>query len=701
MTQIIPFSERNIEYLKGVGPQRAELLRSELQIRNFGELLFHFPFRYVDRSKIYQIREIEESMPFVQIKGKIGNIRKEGAGRTQRLVASVSDGTGHLELVWFQGIKWIAEGLKPGTEYIVFGKPTIFRNVYNITHPELSKPGEQDAAPGIQPVYSITEKLRARGLDVKNLAKLTGNLVKHPDFHLNENLPAHLLKNLHLMGRADAFRNIHFPGDLNLAAEATRRLKFEEMFFMQLKLLKMKIRTWSLSTNIRFSQVGNYFNHFYHHLLPFELTGAQKRVIKEIRSDMNTGHQMNRLLQGDVGSGKTIVALLSMLIAADNGFQACIMAPTEILAQQHYENIKQLLRDSELECDLLTGSTPAAKRKTLLKGVAEGSIHFLIGTHALIEDQVKFHKLGLAIIDEQHRFGVAQRYSLWQKNEQPPHVLVMTATPIPRTLAMTVYGDLEISVIDELPSGRKPIRTVHRYEKGTNELYTFMKEQIALGRQVYIVYPLIEESEKLDLQNLGEGFELAKHHFPEPNYLIGMLHGRMKAAEKDVVMKGFVSGETNVLVSTTVIEVGVNVPNASVMVVMNAERFGLAQLHQLRGRVGRGADQSYCILVTSEKLSSDGRKRIQTMVESTDGFRIAEVDMELRGPGDLEGTRQSGLLDLKLVNIATDTAIIETARKAAEDILSADPDLKAADHQVIANFYQEYKSRHHDWSRVS
>lgn len=701
MTQIIPFSDRNIEYLKGVGPQRAEILRSELQIRTFGDLLFHFPFRYVDRSRIYQIKEIDESMPYVQVKGKISHIRKEGAGRTQRLVATVSDGTGFLELVWFQGVKWIADSLKPGTEYIVFGKPTVFRNAFNITHPELSKPGEGEAAPGIQPVYSVTEKLKARGLDVKVLSKLTGHLVNHHDFQLQENLPAALLQSLRLMGRAAAFKNIHFPSDFHAAAEATRRLKFEEMFFMQLKLLKMKIRTRSLPTNIRFGAVGEHFNHFYHHMLPFELTGAQKRVMREIRADMNTGHQMNRLLQGDVGSGKTMVALLSMLIAADNGYQACIMAPTEILAQQHYENIKHLLRDSDLKCDLLTGSTPAAKRKILFKEVADGTMHFLIGTHALIEDQVQFQKLGLAIIDEQHRFGVAQRYSLWQKNDQPPHVLVMTATPIPRTLAMTVYGDLEISIIDELPSGRKPIRTVHRYEKGLNELYTFMKEQITLGRQVYIVYPLIEESEKLDLQNLGEGFELAKHHFPEPTYQVGMLHGRMKSAEKDAVMKGFVAGETQVLVSTTVIEVGVNVPNASVMVVMNAERFGLAQLHQLRGRVGRGAEQSYCILVTSEKLSSDGRKRIQTMVESTDGFRIAEVDMELRGPGDLEGTRQSGLLDLKLVNIATDTAIIETARKAAEQILTSDPELKHPEHGMIAAFYQEYKSRSHDWSRVS
>ncbi len=701
MSNKIPFLERNIEYLKGVGPNRAELLRAELNIYTFGDLLFHFPFRYIDRSKIYAIKDLDESLPFIQVKGRISDIRKEGLGKAQRLTASLSDGSGRIDLVWFQGVKWLEDSLKAGTEYIAFGKPSVFRNVINITHPELSKIEQEEKEVGIIPVYSVTEKLRARGLDSKGISKLVKTLLENPDFEIKENLPTSVILRQSLLFRDIAFKNIHFPEQWQKGEEARHRLKFEEMFFMQVKIIKFKLRQKSQKTQIKFDKIGELFNEYYHNKLPFELTNAQKKVIKEIWADLKTGHQMNRLLQGDVGSGKTVVALISMLIANDNGYQACLMAPTEILATQHFESITKALDGMNVNVGLLMGSTKTAARKELAELLENGELHILIGTHALIEDHVKFKNLGLSVIDEQHRFGVAQRYKLWQKNTEPPHVLVMTATPIPRTLAMTVYGDLEISAIDELPVGRKPIRTVHRYERGLNEIYVFMKEQIRLGRQIYIVYPLIEESEKLDLQSLQEGFEIIKHHFPEPECTVGMLHGKMKSKEKEIVMKGFIAGTTHVLVSTTVIEVGVNVPNASVMAIMNAERFGLAQLHQLRGRVGRGADQSFCVLITSDKLGQDGRKRIDTMVQTTDGFKIAEVDMELRGPGDIDGTRQSGLMNLKLINIATDGKIIEQSRIEAERVLADDPFIKRPEHQAMHIYFEEYGRKNNDWSRVS
>jgi ATP-dependent DNA helicase RecG len=700
------FMETPIEFLKGVGPGRADMLKKELEIFTFGDLLHHFPFRYVDRTKIWKIRDVDDAMPFIQVKGVISHLRKEGQGKAQRYAAQLNDGTGRMDLVWFQGLKWIEEYIIPGREYIVFGKPSVFRNIISITHPELTNPENEQIEVGIQPIYSITEKMRARGLDAKGMAKIIRFLLAHPSFHIDENLPTYILDRCGLVNRKEAFKHIHFPTSTDMGNAARDRLKFEELFFLQMKILRLKLGNKAIRSTIHFDKIGELFNQFYNHALPFELTNAQKRVVKEIRADLKTGRQMNRLLQGDVGSGKTVVALMGMLMAADNGYQACMMAPTEILASQHYKSISDLLFGMNVNVRILTGSTPQSERKIIAEELESGVLNILIGTHALIEDGVKFSKLGLVIIDEQHRFGVAQRYKLWTKNTEeentsPPHILVMTATPIPRTLAMTLYGDLDVSIIDELPAGRKPIRTVHRYDRGMSELYSFIKEQIALGRQTYIVYPLIEESEKLDYQNLMQGFEEVREVFPEPEYKISMVHGRLKPREKEMAMNNFVKGDFQIMVATTVIEVGVNVPNASVMVIQSAERFGLAQLHQLRGRVGRGADQSFCILVTGDKLSADSRKRIATMVQTNDGFKIAEVDMELRGPGDIEGTRQSGLLDLKLASLTQDQKYIELTRKEAEQMLLNDAALQKPEHQLTAHFYERYMKHTGNWSRVS
>lgn len=697
------FLSTPIEYLKGVGPQRAELLRKELNIFTFGDLLFAFPFRYVDRSRFHTINQINPEMPYIQMKGRISNVKTHGEKRATRMTAMFYDSTGQLELVWFNGIRFLKDAFKPGVEYVVFGKPTVFNARYNIVHPEVepATPDNLAVSSKMHPVYNSSEKLKSRGLDSKGISKIVKNLLPGIKGAINETLPQELIQNLKLISREEALFHIHFPQSHQALKSAEARLKFEEFFFLQIKLLKLKyIRTEKYQGHI-FSRIGDHFNTFFHNYLPFELTNAQKRVIREIRQDTATGKQMNRLLQGDVGSGKTIVALMIMLMALDNGYQACLMAPTEILAQQHFDSLSKLLLNMEIHVKLLTGSTKQSEKKKISQKLELGEIDLLIGTHALIEDYVNFKNLGLVIIDEQHRFGVAQRAKLWQKNTVPPHILVMTATPIPRTLAMTLYGDLEVSVIDELPPGRKPIKTIHQYDSHRLKVFGFMKEQIKAGRQIYIVYPLIQESEVLDLKDLMDGYESISRAFPLPDYAISIVHGKMKAKDKDYEMQRFVRGETQIMVATTVIEVGVNVPNASVMIIENAERFGLSQLHQLRGRVGRGADQSYCILMTSHKLTSDGRARIQTMVNTNDGFEIAEADLKLRGPGDLQGTQQSGLLDLKIADLAKDEAILKIARNSAIDILDDDPQLEKPSNRRIA---LEIKTRFKDsesWERIS
>ena len=697
------FLSTPIEYLKGVGPQRAELLRKELNIFTFGDLLFAFPFRYVDRSRFHTINQINPEMPYIQMKGRISNVKTHGEKRATRMTAMFYDSTGQLELVWFNGIRFLKDAFKPGVEYVVFGKPTVFNARYNIVHPEVepATPDNLAVSSEMHPVYNSSEKLKSRGLDSKGISKIVKNLLPGIKGAINETLPQELIQNLKLISREEALFHIHFPQSHQALKSAEARLKFEEFFFLQIKLLKLKyIRTEKYQGHI-FSRIGDHFNTFFHNYLPFDLTNAQKRVIREIRQDTATGKQMNRLLQGDVGSGKTIVALMIMLMALDNGYQACLMAPTEILALQHFDSLSKLLLNMEIHVKLLTGSTKQSEKKKISQQLELGEIDLLIGTHALIEDYVNFKNLGLVIIDEQHRFGVAQRAKLWQKNTVPPHILVMTATPIPRTLAMTLYGDLEVSVIDELPPGRKPIKTIHQYESHRLKVFGFMKEQIKAGRQIYIVYPLIQESEVLDLKDLMDGYESISRAFPLPDYAISIVHGKMKAKDKDYEMQRFVRGETQIMVATTVIEVGVNVPNASVMIIENAERFGLSQLHQLRGRVGRGADQSYCILMTSHKLTSDGRARIQTMVNTNDGFEIAEADLKLRGPGDLQGTQQSGLLDLKIADLAKDEAILKIARNSAIDILDDDPQLEKPSNRRIA---LEIKTRFKDsdsWERIS
>lgn len=689
-----------IEYLKGVGPARAEMLRKEADIRTFGDLLHYYPFRYVDRSKFYTVSEINSDSAWLQLKGKITGMQTIGTGRTARLVMTFRDHTGETELVFFQGLKWIKEKVFVGKEYIIFGKPNYFMGKYNFTHPDI-EPADEEAQlqnEPLQPYYSTSEKLKSRGFTPKNFVRIMRTLISQVQRDIPEILSPKVLKEAQLMLRANALVNIHFPADIHSLGKARERIKFDELFFIQLQLLRLKYLRMEKVKSRKFSKIGDYFNSFYHNNLPFELTNAQKKVIREIRADVGSGKQMNRLLQGDVGSGKTLVALMSMLMALDNDSQACLMAPTEILAQQHYKTISRMLHGMPVDVALLTGSTKKSERNELHARLQDGRLQILIGTHALIEDQVQFHNLGLVVIDEQHRFGVAQRARLWEKSEIPPHILVMTATPIPRTLAMTLYGDLEVSVIDELPPGRKPVKTYHYYEKERLRVFWFLKEQIAQGRQVYVVFPIINESDKLELQDLMDGFDTISRYFPLPDYHISIVHGQLKPAEKESEMKRFLEKKTQIMVATTVIEVGVDVPNATVMVIENAERFGLSQLHQLRGRVGRGADQSHCILMSSYKLTTDGKKRLETMVRTTDGFEIAEVDLHLRGPGDLQGTQQSGLVGLKLASLVKDEKLLKVAREMAYRVLDEDPQLENPENQPMVRYLQ---SSEFDWGKIS
>jgi ATP-dependent DNA helicase RecG len=697
------FFDTQIEYLKGVGPQRGELLRKELGIFTFSDLLYHFPFRYVDRSRFYKVSEINDDNTYLQLKGRITRVSAVGQKRASRLVATFEDDTGATELVWFKGIKWIRDWVKPGSEFIVFGKPTRYKGAFNFAHPEIEPVSEAVIRSNVkfQPVYNTTEKCRARGLDSKGIMKLQKTLQQNLPASIGESLPTHLISELKMMSIGDALQRIHFPSNANDIRNAQFRLKFEELFYIQLDLLNRKLIRTERSRGHVISKVGDSFNDFYENRLPFELTGAQKKVIREVRRDLGSGHQMNRLVQGDVGSGKTLVALMSMILLHDSGFQAALMAPTEILAQQHYSTLTELLDNTGMSVDILTGNIKGAKRTGVLERLADGELNFIVGTHALIEDQVKFKNLGLVVIDEQHRFGVAQRARLWDRYKVPPHVLVMTATPIPRTLAMTIYGDLDTSVIDELPPGRKPVKTIHRFESARLSVIKFLKGEIAKGRQVYIVYPLIEESEKLDYMDLQQGFEGICRDFPMPEYRVSMVHGRMKPVDKEREMQAFADGKTNIMIATTVIEVGVNVPNASVMVIESAERFGLSQLHQLRGRVGRGAEQSYCILMTGNKLSDDSRLRMQTMVSTNDGFEIAEVDLRLRGPGDMAGTQQSGQMELRIADLAKDGAILETARKSAIRVLDEDPALESEQNIITRKQLMLRTKGRKDWSKVS
>ena len=692
-----------IEYLKGVGPQRADLLKKEAGIFTFNDLLEYFPFRHIDKTQITDIRDINSGTDYVQVLGKITSIEILGQKSGKRLVASLYDGTGELELVWFQGINWVQKILDLGRKYRAFGKAGFFMNTPQISHPEMEEILEGSPEKGLflEPVYSTTEKLKARNLGGRQISKLTYTLLKlFSEKDIPENLPDQILAKYHLLNRYKAFRQIHFPASLQEYIEAERRLKFEELFISQIRLGLKRYKRHTFSKGWIFSKVGDYFIEFFNKNLPFELTDAQKRVLKEIRKDIGSGRQMNRLLQGDVGSGKTIVALMSILIGADNGFQSCFMAPTEILARQHFKSIQSLLGNLPVKVGILTGSTPAKEKKEILKGTASGEIAIVIGTHAIIEDTVIFKNLGLAIVDEQHKFGVAQRAKLWEKNEISPHVLVMTATPIPRTLALTAYGDLDYSIMDEMPPGRQAVTTVHRMDYTRPQVMDFIKDEIRKGRQVYIVYPLIEESAKLDFENLMKGYEEVKAFFPEPQYHISMVHGRQKAAQKQVNMERFIKGDTQIMVSTTVIEVGVNVPNASVMLIESAEKFGLPQLHQLRGRVGRGSDKSYCILMTSVRLSADAKKRLKILCATNDGFQIAEKDLEIRGPGDIEGTRQSGILDFKLANIIGDKKIFEIARNEAENIIDQDPLISSEENLALRSFLLLHKGKN-SWSMIS
>ncbi len=699
------FLDSPVEYLKGVGPQRGDLLRKELGIHTPHDLLLQFPFRYIDKTQFHRVADLREDSGQVQLRGVLRRVNVIGEGRKKRMTARLRDDSGAIELVWFTGVHWLQKLVVVGKEYVVFGKVSSFNDKINIAHPEMEDVSEQSAQPAqtFAPVYPSTEKLNTKGLDAKARRRLIENIfAKITTEDLPENLPDYLLQKLKMLGHFPALQGIHFPRMVEELEAARRRLKFEELFFLQLRLLQLKRRRKHAIKGFVFSSIGDYFNTFYHQKLPFSLTGAQKRVLREIRQDLGKGIQMNRLLQGDVGSGKTIVGLMTMLMALDNGFQACLMAPTEILAQQHYQAITAYLEGMDIEVAFLSGSIKGKKRKAILEALEAGDIHILIGTHALIEPWVVFKNLGLSITDEQHRFGVKQRASLWKKGKPyPPHILVMTATPIPRTLAMTLYGDLDISVIDELPPGRKAIETVHRTEAQRLRVIGFMREQIKLGRQVYVVYPLIEENEKLDYLALEEGHEALLRDFPRPDYQISVVHGRMKAADKEFEMQRFKRGETQIMVATTVIEVGVNIPNASVMVIENTERFGLSQLHQLRGRVGRGAEQSYCILLSGYKLSADSRARINTMVETTDGFKIAEADLRLRGPGNIEGTQQSGLLNLRIADLAKDGRILQTAREIANRILDDDPKLDRPEHQPLRLYMEQHMKHVKGWSQIS
>jgi len=697
--------DSGIEYLKGVGPQRADVLKKELGIFTCRDLLLHFPFRYIDRTKFHQIREVKNEGEQVQLRGILRRLETLGEGRAKRLVGTLRDDTGPIELVWFQSIQWVEKSLMIGKEYIAFGRANEFNGRFSITHPEIeeSNPDNVQKARSFDPVYPSTEKLTQKGLDARGFRRLTRQLLDGiSPTDLPETLPDHLVQQYKMVARWEALNKIHFPETQTDLDQATRRLKFEELFFLQLRLLQIRNRRKGSVRGFIFEKVGDYFNAFYKKKLSFELTTAQKRVLKEIRADVASGKHMNRLLQGDVGSGKTVVALMTMIMALDNGFQACMMAPTEILARQHYAGISDLLGDLGIRTGFLSGTVKGKKREALLKELAAGDVHIVIGTHALIEEWVQFKNLGITVIDEQHRFGVEQRAKLWQKNTAgPPHILVMTATPIPRTLAMTLYGDLEISIIDELPPGRKPISTMHKTEHHRLRVQGFIREEIAKGRQVYVVYPMIEETEKMDLQNLMSGYEALSRDFPMPEYQISILHGKMKPADKDFEMQRFIKRETQIMVATTVIEVGVNVPNASVMVIENSERFGLSQLHQLRGRVGRGSDQSYCVLMTGFKLSADGRERIQTMCQTNDGFVISEVDLRLRGPGNLEGKQQSGMLRFLLADLSRDGQIVAAAREIASNILETDPDLTAPEHILLRQHLESNSKEARIWSRIS
>ena len=697
------FLKTSVEYLKGVGPERGKLLREELTIDNLEDLLSFYPYRYIDRSRFFKVRDITPDMAYVQLKGYISNIQSHGQRRITRMTAYFADDTGRIELVWFKGFKWLKNAFNPGVEYIVFGKPTQYGTKINIAHPEIEKAEEWriSQSSSMKPMYSSSEKLKNKGLDSKGINKIIRNLIEDTRLSIEEKLPSTILDELKLINSHEAFINIHFPKDQNLLNRAKTRLKFEELFFIQLNLLRHKKLRTEKARGVVFERVGDFFNKYYNDVLAFELTKAQKRVIKEIRQDLKSGKQMNRLLQGDVGSGKTVVALMSMLLAIDNGYQACLMAPTEVLAQQHYATISESLKDIDVNVGLLTGSTKNSERKTILEELVSGKLHLLIGTHALIEEVVKFKNLGFVVIDEQHRFGVAQRAKLWYKNQISPHVLVMTATPIPRTLAMTVYGDLDVSVIDELPPGRKPVKTIHQYDTNRLKVFGFIRDQINKGRQAYIVYPLIEESKKLDLKDLKDGYESVVRAFPMPEYSVSIVHGQMKPADKNYEMNRFAKGETDIMVSTTVIEVGVDIPNASVMIIENAERFGLSQLHQLRGRVGRGADQSYCVLMTGYKLTNDAKQRIKTMVETNDGFKIAETDLKLRGPGDIEGTKQSGILELKISDIVKDEKILKIARNKAVKIIEDDPMLEKPQNYPLRKRYEELYLTKKTWSKIS
>lgn len=692
-----------IEYLKGVGPFRADLLKKELNIFTFNDLLNHFPYRYVDKTRINLIRDISPESDFIQVKGKLMNLAQAGEGRAKRITGVLKDASGELSLTWFQGISWVEKNLTIGNEYLVFGKVSFYLGLPQITHPEIERwqAEEKSTKSFLDPVYPVTEKLKARGITGRNLGSITANLFSMlSENDLIENLPASLMHKESLLTRYEAYRNIHFPSSVILRDKAVYRLKFEELLISQIRLGMLRSNRHRYSKGVIFGKVGDLFNRFYNDHLPFQLTGAQKRVLKEIRKDTGSGHQMNRLLQGDVGSGKTMVALMSMLLAIDNGYQCCLMAPTEILARQHYEGISELLKDLPVAVALLTGSTKSASRKKLLARVAGGEIQILIGTHALIESAVQFNRLGLAIIDEQHRFGVEQRAKLREKADSAPHILVMTATPIPRTLAMTAFGDLDTSVIDELPPGRQPILTTHRLEDSRPQVMNFIRNQIEQGRQAYVIFPLIEESEKMYYENLMRGYENIKAWFPEPKFYISMVHGRMPADLKEANMQRFVSGDTQIMVSTTVIEVGVNVPNATVMVIESAEKFGLSQLHQLRGRVGRGADKSYCILLTGNKVSAEARERLSVVCATNDGFKIAEKDLEIRGPGDIEGTRQSGALQFKLADIITDKLILEKAKSIAEKIIAMDVKNPDNEYRQLIDHLQRGKNKT-PWSRIA
>ena len=694
---------QDIQYLPGVGPNRKKMLSQELGIENFGDLLQYFPYKHVDRSRLYNIHELTGNMPFVQVKGHILSFETfKMSARKERVVAHFTDGSGKvMDLTWFNGGKYAKQSYKIGTEYIVFGRPNVYNGRINVTHPDIDAADKLELSTmGMQPYYNTTEKMKKSGLNSRCLERLVKTLLDVLKEPLPETLPDFITNRLHLMSRDEALRKIHYPQDSKELERARVRLKFEELFYVQLNILRYASDHRRKYRGYVFTKVGDNFNSFYHNHLPFELTGAQKRVIREIRKDTGSGRQMNRLLQGDVGSGKTLVALMSMLIALDNGYQACIMAPTEILAEQHLQTIRDFLGDMPIRVELLTGIVKGKKRQEVLEGLLDGSVQILVGTHAVIEDTVQFAHLGMVVVDEQHRFGVAQRAKLWNKSANPPHVLVMTATPIPRTLAMTLYGDLDVSVIDELPPGRKPVVTTHVFDRSMPSLYDSIRNQIRQGRQIYIVFPLIEESEKIDLKNLEDGFEVLTQVFPE--FHLSKVHGKMKPKDKEEEMQHFVNGETQMLVATTVIEVGVNVPNASVMVIMEAQRFGLSQLHQLRGRVGRGADQSYCILVTSPQLSEDTRKRIDIMCETNDGFRIAEADLKLRGPGDLEGTQQSGMaFDLKIADIARDGQLVQMARDEAQVIIEDDPECRSDKYLMLWNRLKQLRKTNINWSAIS